>query len=141
MAVHLPPFDPSREFVAQRFFRLFGTVHEKGAKFPKDVVDERKLRQLYETHHINYEGTCAKRFFPPLSPRARAASRAVAAPAGAEQTAAEAAEAAAHRLENAHTHDELFKKAIGVKGVRKAMTKIEIARALVEAGRAGDGTA
>lgn len=42
------------------------------------------------------------------------------------------------RLVNRHTHDELFAKASGLKGVTKAMTKAEIAAALVEAGRVGD---
>lgn len=48
------------------------------------------------------------------------------------------AETLAKRLVNRHTHDELFAKASGLKGVTKAMTKAEIAKALVEAGRVGD---
>lgn len=45
------------------------------------------------------------------------------------------------RLVDRHDHAHLFARAAGLKGVRKAQTKTEIATALVDAGRVGDGTA
>lgn len=71
--------------------------------------------------------------------------KAAVAPDGETATAAAASpedrEAVIKRLVNRHTHDQLFDKASGLKGVTKDQTKAEIAGALVDAGRVGDGPA
>jgi hypothetical protein len=45
------------------------------------------------------------------------------------------------RVANRFTHDELLKKASGLKGASKGKTKTELAELLVDAGRVGDGAA
>lgn len=155
MPVHLPPFDPSREFIAQRFFRFHGRIYQRKEAFEKDSASPRELLKLYETRNITYAGVDLTTIFPPRTPKEKANARSIAQRAtGPEGTKlptdpgkteaeelTEANEALAQKTANGSDHETLFKKAIGLKGVRKAMTKIEIARRLVEAGRVGDGTA
>lgn len=52
--VRKPEFDPSRDFVCGTFFRAGGVAHERGAPFPKDLVDTRTLRLLYDAHKIAF---------------------------------------------------------------------------------------
>lgn len=70
-----------------------------------------------------------------------AKEEAAAAPGGETETAAAGREELIKQLVRRHTHDELFAKASGIKGVKKKQTKDEIAAAIVDAGRAGDGAA
>lgn len=51
---HLAPFDPSRDFVTQTFFRASGVAIERGVPFDKSLVDSRLLATLYSTHKIGY---------------------------------------------------------------------------------------
>lgn len=51
---------------------------------------------------------------------------------------AEERDALIKKLVRDNTHDDLFKKASGLAGVTKDQKKVEIATALVDAGRAGD---
>lgn len=220
MPIALKPFDPTRDFVAQTFFRAGGVIWKRKQPFDKSFVNERVLRQLYEARKIAYAADVPPE--PPIaidepgddtpveqhetevaaqeaeinegateaaeapapdgeSPSPDAAApppdettpdaAKVDAPAEAEAAAdpdGEAAPAVAadpldhdkdgekggslpdntgtreeliKRLVNRHTHDALFDKASGLKGVTKSMTKAEIAAALVDAGRVDDGTA
>jgi hypothetical protein len=71
-------------------------------------------------------------------------AEAAAAPVGGAATAAAETvdrETLIKRLVKAHNHDTLFAKASGLAGVTKTQTKAEIAAALVDAGRVGDGSA
>ena len=139
--VYLPPFDPSRSFVTQRGFRFNGRIYGRHEAFPaagSSPPNERLLRRLYETHAINYAGTEQTREFPPREP-GRSGKPIVEANAPEELAETEATlDEQADKLANRHTHTELFAKASGLKGVRKSQTKAQIARALIEAGRAGD---
>lgn len=54
MPIALEPFDPSRDFVAQNFFRAGGKIWTRKEPFDKSYVNERVLRQLYEARQIAY---------------------------------------------------------------------------------------
>lgn len=154
MPTYLPKFDASRQFSASTFFRYEGQLYTKGEAFPAPGVEVplRKLELLYKGRKIYYMGEETARQIPYQGPAARAIAQRAAGADGVElptikpeptelEQENDAKAALAKKLENAHTHDELFKKAIGIKGVRKAMTKAEIAKAIVDAGRADDGAA
>lgn len=138
MPISLPKFDPSRPFVASRNFRYSGDIYQRGDAFPNDgvVVNERKLKQLYETRYIFYAGEETVKAIPPRSPGER--RKAAAVKATEETPISDAAKAYANKRGN--THEVLFKAASGLEGVTKSMTKARIAQALIDAGRV-DGTA
>lgn len=52
--VRRPEFDPNRDFVTQTFFRVNGVPYERGVPFPKEEVDVRLLRRLYDTHQLGF---------------------------------------------------------------------------------------
>lgn len=52
--IRKPEFDPTRDFVCGTFFRAGGVAHERGAPFPKNLVDVRTLRLLYDAHKIAF---------------------------------------------------------------------------------------
>jgi hypothetical protein len=67
---HLAPFDPSRDFVCQTFFRAAGVACERDAPFDKSLVDARVLRILYENHKIGYADPSAGEEKGSLAPAA-----------------------------------------------------------------------
>lgn len=60
MAIWQPPFDASRDFEARTFFRAGGVIWERGKAFDKAAVNERVLRQLYESRKIDYATEATK---------------------------------------------------------------------------------
>ena len=144
MAVHLLPFDPTRDFVAQAPFHYLGKPYYRGVPFPKaDVQTERQLRQLYEARRITYadtprgrkllttEQTQAPTVPEVVRPRPRKPGEKVAAKPAPKPAEASTEEQRVQRLVKRHNHATLFKKASGLAGVTSDMTKAQIATALV----------
>jgi hypothetical protein len=139
MPVHLPKFDSSRDFVAQRNFMFDGQRYMRGTAFPNDSCTERKLEQLYETRHIGYAGDEQVKQIPPRSPRERAARERL-----AERGVDTSLDARADALQKKHTRSALEK--LGGPDMKAELAKLpnktEVAKALIAAGKAGDdGTA
>lgn len=146
----LEQFDPTRPLVTKaRIVRLRGQVYRRNDAIPYDEANHRVLERLYGLRRIGYgEGeeaaatTPAERFLRGGAERRQQTKDAAAnaeevltkAEVEAQQPTEEEAEAV-KKLTNAHNHDDLFKMAAGLKGVKKAMKKDEIALALVRAGR------
>lgn len=153
MPLNRPPFDPSRPMAAITNFLYSGETYLRGDAFPHpglDLPDERKLRRLYDSRKIGFSGEETRRKVDFRGDNARAVAQRATSPAGvslpttkpepthAEQLATDQ-EAMAEKLVSKFNKTELFTKASGLAGVTKTSQKIEIARALVKAGRAGDG--
>lgn len=119
MAIVLAPFDATRDFVCQTFFRADGWIWQRGEPFDKSRVTTRVLRQLYEYRRIGYAED-AKRRKPAAQPPAPV-------PAVSEMEQAE-------KLAGEHTKAQLLDLAKDVEGVKPDMTKTAIALALVRAG-------
>lgn len=61
-------FDADREYVTAKAMRVAGTDYTVGQEFPKHVVDDRRLRQLYDQHYISMGAPAEP---PYVSPTAR----------------------------------------------------------------------
>lgn len=61
MARNRPPFDRDREFVATTVIELSYCTIDPGQSFPKDMVNERLLRLLYEQRRIAFKPEVASK--------------------------------------------------------------------------------
>lgn len=149
MTLRLAPFDADREFVTQAVFRANGIAWGRGFPFDKASVDAGLLKKLYENRRITYADTDRGRELlgrfqsqAPLVPEAVKVKRRSDARPDAQEPVppsepdAESPEIVAERLAKRLNHASLVQKAKGLAGVRKSMTKLQIATALVKAGRA-----
>ena len=147
----LPKFDPSRNFAAGKGFRFNGIIYNRHDPFPAEgeaPPDPRKLRQLFESRHLVYDEDKATQVAPlKTTPRGKAAAGRLEDEAlkGANDKPPEDERPVpsdeAKALSKKHNHDTLFTKASGLAGVTKDWTKAQIAQALIDSGRAADGTA
>jgi hypothetical protein len=62
------PFDPGKTFVVCRPVRLGGRPLAVGAVFPRDRVELRRLRQLYDSRMLGYPGETGRQRVRPTSP-------------------------------------------------------------------------
>lgn len=65
----LPPFDPSRTFIARQTKRIAGRAYAKGDLIDKASIPPRVLRMLYDHHQIGYEGEDVRRDIDSVHPR------------------------------------------------------------------------
>lgn len=139
MGIYLAPFDPSREFVTQAAFRANGIIWGRGYKFDKNTVDARTLRLLYEGRRIIYDDD--PRAIKLLSAKGAAAGAGAVAKSGETPSPRpdpqEAEDKAVEALKARYSKTDLLTKAADIAGVKRSMTKDELARALV---RSGHGT-
>lgn len=134
----LEKFDPSRPLEATTFLRIRGTLYRKGDPVEYVEGDHRVYDRLYSLRKLGYrDGEIVEVRKPRATLAAKPGDKAAAAEEqlAKEVPASDEEQAAADALAKKHTHADLFKMATGVKGVKKAMTKGEIALALVRAGR------
>lgn len=129
MPVHQPPFDPSRDFKALRFFRFNGNIILRDDPFSIDEIDPRKARQLYENRFIGYADVDYVRKTTPTPP---AKSRKQ-APHG--DLAGDDLDAQIKALTDRYTRDQLLNIAQGLE-LASSATKPVIAEAIIKAGRA-----
>ena len=144
--VHLEPFDPSREFVTNRWFRWSGMYLGPNVAFPPEGHDAEpyNLQTLYNARYIRY-GSAAPiapalvkaRGAGPTAPIVTAAATVIPPPPlpplpplpkGSENKIAQ--------LVADNTHAALLALAADLPDVKRTQTKTEIATAIV---RAGDG--
>jgi hypothetical protein len=152
MPAILPPFDPSRPMVAIINFLYSGDRYLRGDPFPNPGVEvpTLKLKQLYQIRKIFYEGEATVTRVPDLGPGDKSVAERANKATGVElptikpepsdaMQAEQDLDAAAEKLAKANTKDALLKKASGLAGVTKDLTKPQIARELIKAGRADGG--
>lgn len=139
MAIHLEPFDPSRTFVTNRWFRWNGLYLGPGVAFPpagyEDLASRHNTETLYSNRFIKY-GSVTTPDNPapvkrgdgagPNSPLVSASSTVITAPPkGFDEKV--------KQLVDGKTHAELLELAADL-DVKKTATKTEIAKAIVKAG-------
>ncbi len=141
--VHLEPFDPSREFLTNRWFRWKGAILKPNTAFPPagQDYDLHNLKDLYTARYIRYGNAepvepapVKARGAEPTAPIVTAAATVIPPPLpplskGSEDKIAQ--------LVAANTHAVLLEMAADLPDVKRNQTKTEIATAIV---RAGDGT-
>lgn len=141
MSIYLEPFDPSRDFVTQAAFRANGRIWGRGYLFAKDSVDIRVLRLLYENRRIIYSDN--PRAIKLLSARDGGGGRAKGADAVSRPSPAadplvvdpqETEDKAVAALMGRYSKTDLLTLAAAIPGVKRSMTKDELARALVRSG-------
>lgn len=150
MAANLPPFDPSRPMAANQNFLYSGDRYLRGDPFPNPDIEVPllKLKQLYQIRKITYAEDVSRK--AKLRPEDKSVAERATGSQGVElptlkpeqseaEKAAEELDAAADKLAKASTKDALLKKASGLAGVTKDLTKVQIAAALIKAGRADGG--
>ena len=134
MGIYLEPFDPKREFVTQAAFRANGKIWGRGYRFDKSSVDLRTLRLLYEGRRIIYDDSprAVKLLSITEGGRVKAtkAGGKLASPSPVILTEDEKVA----RLMQRHGKVDLLAMASDIPGVKRSMSKEELARTLVRSG-------